>query len=335
MKQENDRECENMLNRENCKKQIVQNLALLSQEIKLLSSINLYDINIVAEDFYSKLLNLIYGYDLKNINHVEKNAAAIDLFDKKNRISIQVTCDNDSQKIHHTIEKFISHKCYEDYDRLVILILTEKKHYSADFDTKGKFLFDKKEDIWDTQDIIQYVNTLDTRRLEDINEFLQLELSDKCNEAKRTQASEIDTIIDLIEYISKHKEVKRTIDPVIDPDYKIYKRFREFADKLINDYQRLYILYNSALDIVNETLGIDEAQEIIIMLFLQDISIKFLDEAHDDPVMALDRMVEYFDDKLSKNGKRYDRAAVKFYLINEMIKCNVFPNERSEYNGSE
>ena len=147
-----------MLNRENYIKQISKNLALLSGEIKLLSSINLYDINIVAEDFYSDLLNLIYGYDLKNKNRVEKNAVAIDLYDNKNKIAIQVTCDNDSKKIHHTIKEFISNEYYRYYDRLVVLILTEKKKYSVNFDTEGKFQFDKKEDIWDTTDIIKYIN---------------------------------------------------------------------------------------------------------------------------------------------------------------------------------
>ena len=160
-------------------------------------------------------------------------------------------------------------------------------------------------------------------------------MSDKSNVEKRTQASEIDTIIDLIEYISIHKKVNKKIDSVIDPEYKIYKRFRAFAGKLVSDYTSMYSVYNSSLKIVNESLGIDEAQDIIIMLFLQEMSIKFLDETADDPVAALDRMVEYFDDKLSANGKEYDKAAIRFYLINEMIKCNVFPNERSEYNGGE
>lgn len=93
-------------------------------------------------------------------------------------------------------------------------------------------------------------------------------------------------------------------------------------------------MYGDALITVDETLGVDEAQDIIIMFYLQDISIQFLNETNDDPVKALNMLVTYFDDKLSTNGKKYDRAAIKFYLINEMIKCRVFPNERNEYNGS-
>ena len=91
------------------------------------------------------------------------------------------------------------------------------------------------------------------------------------------------------------------------------------------------MLYGEALNIVNETLGIDEAQDIIIMFYLQDISIQFLEEEHDNPIAALNKLVAYFEEKLSSNGKKYDHSAIRFYLVNEMIKCRVFPNEGSEY----
>ncbi len=117
----------------------------------------------------------------------------------------------------------------------------------------------------------------------------------------------------------------------MDPEYKIYKRFKNFTDKLITEYTTLYTIYGEALNIVNETLGIDEAQDIIIMFYLQDISVQFLEEEHDNPIAALNKLVTYFEEKLSTNGKKYDRSAIKFYLVNEMIKCRVFPNEGSEY----
>lgn len=87
------------MNKEIYIKEIAESLALLSKEVTILNAVNLYDINIVAEDFFPGLLNLIYDYELKNVNNLEKNAPAIDLFDPKNRISIQVTSDNSSTKI--------------------------------------------------------------------------------------------------------------------------------------------------------------------------------------------------------------------------------------------
>ncbi|MCD2348539.1 SMEK domain-containing protein [Clostridium guangxiense] len=322
-----------MMNKEIYLKNVAESLALLSKQVELLNAVNLYDINIIAEDFFTGLLNLIFGYKLKNANVVEKNAQAIDLIDEENKISIQVTSDNSSTKIKHTIHEYIDNKSYEKYDRLIVLILTRKKKYSNPFDTNNTFIFDKGSDILDIKDLIKSIRGLEIEKIREINDFLGRELCDKVYSAKETQANEIDTIIDLIEYISKHKEVKKKIDSEVDPEYKIFKRFKDFSERLISEYTTLYTLYGDAIETINETIGIDEAQDIIIMFYLQDISMQFLDETNDNPIKALNKLVGYFEDKLSVNGKKYDRAAIKFYLVNEMIKCRVFPNERDEYNG--
>ena len=319
------------MNKEVYLKNIAENLALLSREVSILNAVNLYDINIIAEDFFPGLLNLIYGYELKNANHLEKNAPAIDLIDQKNRIAVQVTSDNSSTKIKHTIEEFNKSQAYHLYDRLVVLILTQKKKYSSNFDTQGLFSFEKARDIWDVEKLIKDIRELETVQIKKISDYLSEELCNKYYSVRETQAGEVDTIIDLIEYISQHRKVNKDRETTVDPEYKIYKRFKNFADKLITEYTTLYTIYGEALNIVNETLGIDEAQDIIIMFYLQDISVQFLEEEHDNPIAALNKLVTYFEEKLSTNGKKYDRSAIKFYLVNEMIKCRVFPNEGSEY----
>ena len=320
-----------MMNKEVYLKNIAENLALLSREVSILNAVNLYDINIIAEDFFPGLLNLIYGYELKNANHLEKNAPAIELIDQKNRIAVQVTSDNSSTKIKHTIEEFNKSQAYHLYDRLVVLILTQKKKYSSNFDTQGLFSFEKARDIWDVEKLIKDIRELETAQIKNVSDYLSEELYNKYYSVRETQAGEVDTIIDLIEYISQHRKVNKDRETTVDPEYKIYKRFKNFADKLITEYTTLYTIYGEALNIVNETLGIDEAQDIIIMFYLQDISVQFLEEEHDNPIAALNKLVTYFEEKLSINGKKYDRSAIKFYLVNEMIKCRVFPNERSEY----
>ena len=76
----------------------------------------------------------------------------------------------------------------------------------------------------------------------------------------------------------------------MDPNYKIYKKFQKFADNLITEYKMLYPIYGENLRIANEILEIDEAKEIIIMLYLQDISLKILEEENDDPIAALNQL---------------------------------------------
>lgn len=318
-----------MLKRELYLKNIADSLSLLSQQVTVRNTINLYDINIVAETFYADLLNLIENFELKNINTVEKNAQGIDLIDEKNRISIQVTSDNSSEKIKHSIKEFIINRSYEKYDRLVMLILTGKKNYTTKFDSKGLFQFDKSSDIWDIKDLIKKVNALDTGKLKTIDDFLQRELNNKYSNVQMTEASEVETIMDLIEFISIHK--KRPLserEVIVDPEFKINQRFKEFAENLIMQYTSLLGIYGTALKEVETIQGGDDAQDIITMLYLQDISIQYLDAANNDPTKALNVMVNYFDDKLNANGKKHDSSAIKFFLINEMIKCSVFPNER-------
>lgn len=324
------REDTSMMNREIYLNSISDSLALLSRQVAVHNAINLYDMNIVAESFYSGLLNLIEDLHLTNVNAIEKNAPGIDLVDEENKIAIQVTSDNTSNKIKHTIKEFLENKLYEKYDRLVILLLVNKPRYSVEFDTKGMFVFEKNQDIWGVEDLIKKVNALPTERLKKINEYLQTELNDKYEKIDSTEATEVETIIDLIEFISGHKKKYKPRKVVVDPGYKIFNRFKEFAQNLLTQYKTLFEVYGLAMNEIEKTLERDEAQDLITVMYLQDISIQYLDKANNDPVRALNLLVDFFAEKLSKNGKKYDHMAIKFYLINEMIKCSVFPNERSE-----
>lgn len=321
------------MNKEVYLKNIADNLGILSHQVEIRNTINLFDINIVSEDFYPGLLNIIYESEYINVNTIKKNAAGIDLVDLKNRKAIQVTSDSSSEKIKHTINEFILNESYEKYDKLKILILTRKKKYTTHFETSGKFEFDKETDVFDVNDLMVDIRSLETSKLKELNEYLQMELWDKYDKATRSEASEVDTIIDLIEFISLNKAVAVPKDVVVDPDFKINRRFKEFADMITSQYSDLLLIYNKALCEIESEKG-DEAQDIITRIYLQDISVKFLEDSDNNPLKALENLTNFFNEKLSINGKKYDRAAIKFYLIDKMIKCSVFPNERRDYNVS-
>ena len=122
---------------------------------------------------------------------------------------------------------------------------------------------------------------------------------------------------------------------LVEDDIQDCKIIKEYADTIKSQYMKLLAIYGSALAEIEATNGTDEAQDIITQLYLQDISVDYLDKAENDPMKALLMLVDFFETKLSSNGKKYNRMAIKFFLIQSLIKCNVFPNERSEYNDSE
>ena len=78
-------------------------------------------------------------------------------------------------------------------------------------------------------------------------------------------------------------------------------------------------------------MGIDEAQILISDYFLQDISVQYLNEENNDPVKALQNLVSYFEKKISNHGKKYDLKAIEFFLVDQIIKCNIFPNIKGVY----
>jgi hypothetical protein len=157
-------------------KRICDNLAFLSKGTAIKNAIGLFDSNRNAQDFFAKLFSLIFKYD--NLKELDKlndivNYPAIDLGDEKARISFQITNQKDSQKIKDTINKFIDHKLYEKYDRLVVFIIGEKANYTTTFDTKNLFSFDKEKDIWDDNFLFKEINKLDIYKLEEISNFLE------------------------------------------------------------------------------------------------------------------------------------------------------------------
>ncbi len=313
------------MKREEYLKIIADSLGILVYQVKMRNTINLYDINIIAEDFYKDLLNIVYDYNLYNLNTVDKNAPSIDLADDKEKLSIQITSDNTSTKIKKTIEKFIEKKQYQKYDKLKVLILTEKKNYRTKFDTKNLVEFDSNKDVWDYTDLMKDIRGLSDTKLKQVSEFLDTQVNNNIAEITRIQASEVETIIGLIEFLSSNKKPVKAKKTIVDPDRKINKRFKDHSEFLKELYMKLVSLYESAVNEANITMGLDEVSEMLIGTYLMDISDTYLELANDDPKIALENLTVFFADELSKSGKKYDKMAIKYYLISQTIRCNVFP----------
>lgn len=307
-------------------KQIIRSLSLLRIEIESLNKINLTDYNIIAEDFYRDLLKF-YGFDLENLNEKCKNADSIDLVDTLNKIAIQVTSRNDTTKIHETINGFYTNTEYDEYKRLIILLIGKPKlEYSkTDFSKGGLFTFDKKEDVIDIDDLIQKFKGYKAEQLEPIVRFLESEIDLKIS-TKRTKPNEVITIINLIEYLSEDNNyIEGEINEKGDPDKKRL-RFQEHFDFLMKRYEKLYPIYAATLTEAKNSVGLEGVRIKKINVYLQNLSDNLLEKSSNDPQLALDELVEYFETQISSSESEYDIQAIKFYLLDELINCNVFPN---------
>ena len=94
-----------MLQRQTYINDILNRLSGLASSVKLHGLLNLLDLHVISEDFYLGLLNLIYGWKLRNANSLQQNAPGIDLVDDSNRILVQVTATSTKGKIDHSLKE--------------------------------------------------------------------------------------------------------------------------------------------------------------------------------------------------------------------------------------
>lgn len=298
---------------------IGRRLAYLKAEVEIFNSLNLTDINVYAENFYRDFFNLL-GYEFDNTNFYSNNFAHIDLIDTKNKIAIQVTSQNDNVKIKDSINGFFSDAKHKEYKLKILLIAKEAKDYRTKFGNN----FNHKEDVLDIKKLLTTINDIkDLDKLKKIAEFLDKQI---LQERKKTESTEFETIMTLIDYLSQNKNrqiINNSIN--VDPKNKIENRFSEHAEYLKEQYADLFGRYNNAL--IEARAKIDTVDAAIISDFLRDESDLCLTRDNNNAKLALAALVDLFYKKLSENGIKFDKQAIKFYLLDELLMCNVFPNK--------
>lgn len=183
------------MNRKKTLDRIAELLARFGAEVKALNKESLYDINIHAENVLVPIINKVYELNVVNANKKEKNAAAIDLIDSKNRICFQVTSTSDSEKIKHTLRQFKKYNKEEFFDTLFIYIITDKqKSYTGkgyDEILDGAIEFDKDDHIIDNTDLFEKINSFySLPKIKEVLELLELEFSEEKIEARRNRTVE-------------------------------------------------------------------------------------------------------------------------------------------------
>lgn len=102
-----------MLRREELIKKFIFGMSVFEAYISHTGSLNLRDINILGENFIADLLNLLYGFQLKNANSRIQNNKGYDLIDGRNKIIVQITSTDTTQKLAHTLN--VLEKVEEEY----------------------------------------------------------------------------------------------------------------------------------------------------------------------------------------------------------------------------
>lgn len=170
-------------------------LSWLSTRVEYRATLNILDINILAEDFYRSLLNLIYGWNLVNLNATQQNAPAIDLIDAAAKIVIQVSSTASKQKIEATLAKDLS--AYAGYSfKFVCIGRPNPDLRKQTFLNPHKLTFVPASDIFDCPSLLAHIRDMEVAPMEKVRDFLCRELRLEPDVAK--VESNLTSIIKLI-----------------------------------------------------------------------------------------------------------------------------------------
>lgn len=143
-----------MIKRKEMYDKIIHELSIYVNDIESKAKNNLFDDNVLSEDFIKDLLNACMGWNLINLNSDNSRYPGIDLGDKERHIGVQVTSTKTSKKISDSLDKIVSNNVDKDYNEIYFFILGKKQNsYSVDF-KKYDTLDCSENNIWDSSDII-------------------------------------------------------------------------------------------------------------------------------------------------------------------------------------
>ncbi len=155
---------------------IEERLTVLALQIERRGKLNILDYHLHSENFYRDLFNLLYGWELENLNKSQQNVEAIDLIDNKNRIIIQVSATNTKSKIDSAIQKESLKNCMGYTFKFISIARPAEKLRNKNYPIPNNLLFNPQNDIYDANSILREIQGLSIERLEKIYGFIKAEL---------------------------------------------------------------------------------------------------------------------------------------------------------------
>ena len=216
---------------------IESKLSLLVTRLEMRGGLNLLDLHWHSEDFYPHLFNLLFCWDLKNLDPEQHNAPGVDLVDNTNKIVVQVSATATKQKINSALNKDLS--VYKGYAFKFISISKDAKGLRANtFTNPHKLTFLPAEDIYDVPRLLSIIRVMKIDQQKKVYEFIKKELH--CEPDPEKVESNLATIIKILSKVNWGEGTTDFETVPYDIDEKISYNQLDTARVLIDDYKIHY-----------------------------------------------------------------------------------------------
>lgn len=297
-------------------------LNILKGEIKDSGKLNLLDINVHAEDFFRDLLNIIYGWQLQNMNQWNQNAAGGDLWYDGGKLVIQVSSTKTKDKIQSSIDK-LSAEQFSGYRFKFMRIDGDVvKLRKESYNTHDDIVFDPSDDIIDLSSLLNEIAHLGIDSLRKVYDLCLKEIIP----LDMLKVSETDLAIVVKALATNVKDWSKERRPIeYDVEKKIVFNHLEEHRRLINDY-KLYIGKLNA--VYDEFVDNGTDYSFIILQNLSDMYSRYLNQFESNALFEkiIDEAREVALNSRSAEDIPVDRlnVCINVIVVDAFIRCKIF-----------
>lgn len=309
---------------------IESKLSQLVTSIELRGSINLLNLHLHSENFYMHFFNMLFGWELQNLNPVHQNAPGIDLVDNKNKIIIQVSATASKQKIESALTKDLT--AYKGYSFKFISISKDAKDLrTKTFLNPHNLTFSPSEDIFDVPYLLAFIGAMGIDQLKTTYEFLKKELKSE-PDLKKVE-SNLTAIINILSKedwstgISVYETVPFDIEPKI--TYNQLNTARVLIDDHKIHYPRLEKIYSDF-----NKQGANKSLSILNGIRTEYVVLGSVDTPDQCFFKIIEKVIQRVLSSANYAHMRYEELelCVQILVVDAFIRCKIFKNPLGDNN---
>lgn len=300
---------------------ILDRLSGLAYNVELRGLLNLLDLHVISEDFYVGLLNLIYGWELRNANSLQQNAPGIDLVDDSNRILVQVTGTSTKGKIDHSLEE-IPEKYTGFHFYFAPIVLDAKAQRKYEYTPPHKVVFNPKADILDIHFIADKIKGI--TNIEQVG-TIAMYIRNNIRHDTPSPMQLTSGLNDIICLLAKDSLNEGDFDAA---DFEIeakisFNNLSMYAKDVIDQYK---IYYVNVQDIYKEYAQRGKTKSMAVLQKLHKIYINLKAQASGDALfMAIEKeIIKQIDHSNNKLTKEQLEMYVDILMVHAFIECKIF-----------
>jgi hypothetical protein len=309
---------------------IEEKLSTLAYRVETRGRLNILDIHLHSENFYLHFFNLLFGYQLENLNSRLQNVEAIDLIDHVNKIIIQVSATCTKQKVESTLSKEIL-KDYDGYSFKFISISKDATELrKSTFKNPYSLSFTPSTDIYDVASILNTVliRTVPEQKL--IYKFIKDELGGDVDVRKLD--SNLASVINILSKERWDDTNKSESVNSFEVDRKITFNELDYTRSIIEEYRVYYKKVDEKYSEFDQQ-GVNKSYPVLRSISKEYLRLK----GKGNPDEIFEEVIERTKNKVLESANFIEipidelELCVDILVVDAFIRCKIFENPE-QYN---